>query len=106
MGTPSEENTTTCSFCDLWKSVFGKIPLPAPATIPLDSNPEESQIISVIRSPSQTCVVFLCHARARPDRHNYPFELPYQRSTRSARSVFQRLALPTPVSISNGIRSA
>ncbi len=32
-------------------------------------------------------------------------ELPYQRSTRIARSVFQRLALPMPVSISSGIYS-
>src|SRR5262249_11118775 len=32
-------------------------------------------------------------------------ELPYQRRTRSARSVFQRLALPSSVSISNGIYS-
>ena len=31
--------------------------------------------------------------------------MPYQRRTRSARSVFQRLALPTAVSISNGICS-
>jgi hypothetical protein len=29
----------------------------------------------------------------------------YQRRTRKARSVFQRLGLPTTVSISNGIRS-
>jgi hypothetical protein len=32
-------------------------------------------------------------------------ELLYQRRTRRARSVFQRLAPPTPVSISNGICS-
>jgi putative flippase GtrA len=37
--------------------------------------------------------------------HNYNVELPYQRRTRRARSVFQRLAPPTPVSISNGINS-
>jgi hypothetical protein len=43
-------------------------------------------------------------ARAGPS-HNYHVELLYQRRTRRARSVFQRLALPTPVSISNGICS-
>ena len=43
-------------------------------------------------------------ARACPS-HNYHVELLYQRRTRRARSVFQRLALPTPVSISNGICS-
>ena len=37
--------------------------------------------------------------------HNYDVDLLYHRRTRRARSVFQRLALPTPVSISNGIRS-
>ena len=37
--------------------------------------------------------------------HNYHVELLYQHRTRRARSVFQRLALPTLVSISNGIRS-
>jgi len=36
---------------------------------------------------------------------SYDVEFLYQRSTRRARSVFQRLALPTPVSIGNGIRS-
>ena len=40
-------------------------------------------------------------ARAGPS-HNYHFELLYQRRTRRARSVFQRLAPPTAVSISNG----
>ena len=43
-------------------------------------------------------------ARACPS-HNFHVELLYQRRTRRARSVFQRLALPTPVSISNGICS-
>jgi hypothetical protein len=43
-------------------------------------------------------------ARAGPS-YNYDVELLYQRRTRRARSVFQRLALPTPVSISNGICS-
>ena len=43
-------------------------------------------------------------------RHNerpdvYHVELSHQRRIRRARSVFQRLALPTPVSISNGICS-
>src|SRR5262249_25424153 len=36
---------------------------------------------------------------------NYQADLSYQRRTRRARSVFQRLALPTSVSISNGILS-
>ena len=43
-------------------------------------------------------------ARAGPS-YNYHVELLYQRRTRRARSVFQRLALPTPLSISNGICS-
>ena len=43
-------------------------------------------------------------ARACPS-HNYHGELLYQRRTRRARSVFQRLALPTRVSICNGICS-
>ena len=43
-------------------------------------------------------------ARAGPS-HNYHVPLLYQRRTRRARSVFQRLALPTPASISNGICS-
>ncbi len=43
-------------------------------------------------------------ARACPS-HNYHGALLYQRRTRRARSVFQRLALPTSVSISNGICS-
>ncbi len=43
-------------------------------------------------------------ARAGPS-HNYHVELLYQRRTRRARSVFQRLALPTSLSISNGICS-
>ncbi len=38
-------------------------------------------------------------------RRDYSIDLSYQRSTRSARSEFQRLALPTPVSISKGIYS-
>ena len=37
--------------------------------------------------------------------HNYDVDLLYHCRTRRARSVFQRLALPTPVSISNGICS-
>ena len=37
--------------------------------------------------------------------HNSRVELLYQRSTRRARSVFQWLALPIAVPISNGIRS-
>jgi hypothetical protein len=41
---------------------------------------------------------------SRPS-HNYQAELLYQRRTRRARSVFQRLALPTSVSICNGICS-
>jgi len=36
---------------------------------------------------------------------DYRVALLYQRKTRSARSVFHRLALPTLVSISNGIYS-
>ena len=43
-------------------------------------------------------------ARAGPSQ-NYPVELLYQCRTRRERSVFQRLASPTPVSISNGICS-
>ena len=39
-------------------------------------------------------------ARAGPS-HNYDVELLYQRRTRRAPLVFERLALPTPVSISN-----
>jgi hypothetical protein len=46
---------------------------------------------------------FLTQAVVRPGAsHNYRVELLYQRRTRRARSVFQRLALPTAVSISNG----
>ena len=37
--------------------------------------------------------------------HNYLVELSYQRRTRRARSVFQRLAPPTLVSIFNGTYS-
>jgi hypothetical protein len=37
--------------------------------------------------------------------HNYFVELLYQRRTRRARRVFQRLALSTPVSISKGMCS-
>ncbi len=44
------------------------------------------------------------HSASSPS-HNYHVELLYQRRTRRARSVFQRLALPTSVSISNGICS-
>jgi hypothetical protein len=60
----------------------------------------------VIRSELQIRRNFLNQAivRAGPS-HIYVAELLYQRRTRSARSVFQRLALPTPVSISNGICS-
>jgi hypothetical protein len=60
----------------------------------------------VIRSKGQIRGIFLTEviARAGPS-HNYHVELLYQRRTRRARSVFQRLALPTPVSISNGICS-
>jgi hypothetical protein len=43
--------------------------------------------------------------QVRDNFHNYHVELMYQRRTRRARSVFRRLALPTPVSISNGICS-
>ena len=61
----------------------------------------------VIRSEGQIRGSLLTEviARAGPS-HNYHVELLYQRRTRRARSVFQRLALPTSVSISNGIRSA
>ena len=60
----------------------------------------------VIRSEWEIRGNFLTQAiaRARPS-HNYHVELLYQRRTRRARSVFQRLAPPTPVSISNGICS-
>jgi hypothetical protein len=41
------------------------------------------------------------HSASNPSYH---VELLYQRRTLRARSVFQRLARPTTVSISNGIR--
>src|SRR6266571_242478 len=59
---------------------------------------------SVISSESQLAATFW--PKPRPEQaHNYHVELLYQRRTRRARSVFHRLALPTPVSISNGICS-
>ena len=62
--------------------------------------------LPVTRSEWQIRGIFLTQAIARAGpSHNYHVELLYQRKTRSARSVFQRLALPTPVSISNGICS-
>jgi hypothetical protein len=50
------------------------------------------------------CANFLTQAIARATP-SYHVELLYQRRTLRARSVFQRLARPTTVSISNGIRS-
>jgi len=41
------------------------------------------------------------HAKPSQAQVTYHVELLYQRKTRRARSVFQRLALPTAVSISN-----
>ena len=60
----------------------------------------------VTRSEWEIHVNFVTQAiaLARPS-HNYHVELLYQRRTRRARSVFQRLALPTSVSICNGICS-
>lgn len=43
--------------------------------------------------------------REHTPTHNYYVELLDQRKTRRARIVFQRLAPPTSVSMSNGIRS-
>src|SRR6266566_4516171 len=63
-------------------------------------------VCAAIRSEWQIRGNFLTQAIARAGpSHNDHVELLYQRRTRRARSVFQRLALPTPVSISNGICS-
>ena len=50
--------------------------------------------------------VLLIQVTARVDPiPNYSVKVLYHRRTRRARRVFQRLALPTAVSICNGIRS-
>ncbi len=76
------------------------------ATVLPGSEPPHTSVLRVIRTEWQIRGNFLNQAIARAGpSHNYHVELLYQRRTRRARSVFQRLALPTPVSISNGICS-
>jgi hypothetical protein len=76
-----------------------------------DESRQTGQVVSVsgfpvIRSEWEIRGYFVTQAiaRARPS-HNEQVELLYQRMTRRARSVFQRLAPPTSVSISSGICS-
>jgi hypothetical protein len=73
------------------------------------TNPADEPITSglpVIRTEWELRGNFLTQAIARAyPSQNYHVELLYQRRTRRARRVFQRLTPPTAVSIFNGICS-